>query len=316
MGIAGLGRMGLYHFQRLGLRDDCRVVAVYDRDADVRRSWKDTKAEFADVWSQFVRNPRIEVVLLATPPATHAPLAIEVLAAGKHVIVETPLCLDVADAKEMIAASERAQRMLSVAHLRRWDDDFLAAKAALENGQLGRPVSLKYVVWQYNPAKRTREGGSPDDWRLRHQTGGGTLWELGAHLFDQLLQLVPEKPRDVFARLIPSRAHPECDDGFLCVVTFADSVTAHLEVNRAALAPLDTGWMITGTDGAYAHGTQYSRTDEGEIADVPTPHHATDWDQYYAAVVRRLRHAGPNPVPADEARRVIELIAAAHDYGT
>jgi len=71
--------------------------------------------------------------------------------------------------------------------------------------------------------------------------------------------------------------------------------------------------MMTGTHGAYAHGTHYSRTDEGEIADVPATRHTTDWDQYYAAIVRHLRHGGPNPVPADEARRVVELTIAARD---
>lgn len=314
IGIAGLGRMGMYHVERIGLRDDSRVVAVYDVDAVVRDRLADLPSRLHAAWDDFLSDPLIDVVLIATPPATHARLALDALRLGKHVIVEPPLCLTLDEADALLDASRRADRMLSVAQVRRWDDDFRTAQAVLQSGALGRPVAVKRIVWQYHPHQPAASDNA-SAWRNARSTGGGTLWEFGTHLFDQLLQLVPERPTGVSIRLTPSSTFPDLDDGFLAVITFESGVTAHIEANRAALAPLNTGWMIAGTTGAYANFTHYTATDQGEIVDVPLPQLPTEWDRYYTAVVDHLRHGGPNPVPAEEAHRVLELIEIAGTSG-
>ncbi len=321
--MAGLGRAGMFHIERLGLRDDCRLVALYDDCPAVRHRAGGATAIVHDGWNAFLADPQIELVLLAAPPALHAELAIQSLAAGKHVVVETPLGLNLAEADAVIAAGQRAGRSISVAHTRRWDDDFRTARAALAGGELGRPLAMKFVNWHYNPpwlrdsvhspgrapAAGGDDGLPPVHWRSHAASGGGVLWEFGVHCFDQLLQLAGAAPQTVYARLFPGPAET-ADDGFLAVIGFPGNLTAHAEVHRASPAPLSTGWMIVGDRGSYAGFTQYSATAEGEVVDVPLSPQSAPADEFYGQLARHLRLGAHNPVPAEQARAVIALIEA------
>jgi scyllo-inositol 2-dehydrogenase (NADP+) len=324
IGIAGLGRSGMYHIERIGLRDDCRIVALYDDCPAAQQRARLETAQAHERWDDFLANPQIELVLLATPPAHHAELANQALAAGKHVIVETPLGLNLAEADALVAAGTRAERCLCVAHTRRWDDDFRTAQRALAGGELGRPLVMKFINWHFNTLPR-RDGSVSKadlsstsgyshlgsvDWHGHAQTGGGVLWEFGIHYFDQLLLLAGCLPQMVYGRVFPSATSESVDDGFLAIVSFPDHLVAHVEVHRAAAAPLPTGWTIVGARGCYAGFTQFTPTPEGEIVDVPLNPVSADPDEFYLEVIRHIRTGAPNPVPASQARSVIALIEA------
>lgn len=317
VGIVGLGRAGLYHFERIGLREEAQVVAVFDSDPAARDFASSRNVDHPANWEQFLERPEVEVVIVATPPATHADLTIAALRAGRHVIVETPLALTATDADAMIAAARASGRSLIVAHLRRWDDDFRTARQALlgpstGGGSLGSPVSLRQITAQYNPAAGVlQRKNAPASWRLARTSGGGALWEFGIHAFDQLLQLTRAAPESVLAQFTPARHAPECDDGFVALVRFPGNVTAHVEYNRAALAPLQTGWMIACEGGAYANFTEFTVTAEDEIVDVPLTPLPTDWDQFYTQTFRHIRLGEPNPVPAEQGRAAVALLEAA-----
>lgn len=319
IGVAGLGRAGSFHFERLGLRDDCRVVATYDDcPAALAQAPAGSRRPHA-TWNEFLADGQIELVLVASPPALHAELAIAALAAGKHVVIETPLCLNLFEADAIAAAAQRSVGRVYVAHTRRWSDDFRTAQAALASGELGEPRAMKFINWQYNsrallPAQETdilRPEGTATrpDWRRHATTGGGLLWEFGVHYFDQLLQLAGRPADSVFARLAPS-AQCECDDGFLAVVNFPDGLTAHVEASHVAAAPLSTGWMIAGERGSYAEFTQYNLNRDGEVVDTPLVPASTLADEFYRSVVDNLRNGAPNPAPLEQARQTIALIEA------
>jgi scyllo-inositol 2-dehydrogenase (NADP+) len=324
MGVAGLGRCGAFHVERLGLRDDFQVVALYDDCPAARERMEGPSRRIHATWREFLADREVELVLLATPPALHAELAIEALAAGKQVVVETPLGLNLAAADAVMAAGLRTGRTVSVAHTWRWDDDFLTARRVLAGGELGLPRAIKYINWHYNPRRRLGaaditkfsegmplRGMEAMHWRDLLGTGGGVLWEFGTHCFDQLLQLTGRLPQTVYARLsIPSREETAADDGFLAVLSFADGLVAHIEVNRAAAAPLATGWTIAGEAGSYFGFVQYSPNPDGEVVDVPIPVVGGETDEFYAQVARHLRCGGPNPVPPAEARQVLAIIEA------
>jgi predicted dehydrogenase len=268
----------------------------------------------------------MELVLLATPPASHAELTIAALAAGKHVLIETPMCLNLAEADAIIAASQRTNRSVSVAQTRRWDDDYLTARQVLAGGELGRLLAIKYVNWHYNPrclrdstnaapgetlpADGDFPGLAPRHWRDHAATGGGALWEFGIHCFDQLLQLAGGPPKSVYARLFPTSAETLADDAFLAIVNFSDGLVAHIEVNCAAPAPLSTGWAIAGESGSYAGFIQYMPNRDGEVVDLPVPPVADEADEFYMLLARQLRSGGPNPAPPEVARQALAVIEA------
>ena len=300
--VAGLGRAGMFHVERLGLRDDCQVVAAYDDcPLAVERSGR-PPVPFAESWKELLANDEVELVIIATPPALHAEMAISALASGKHVAVETPLGLNVAEVDAIRAAGRRSGKAVSVLHTRRWDDDFQTACEVLSAGSLGPPRAIKFINWHYNPSNAV-------DWRTDAATGGGVLWEFGVHYFDQLLQMAGSHPESVFARLHSSR-DARVDDAFLAVVSFAGGLVAQIEVDRLATTPLQTGWIIAGDSGSYANFTQYTTNPDGEVVDLPLMPVAAEVDEFCTRLVRHLRRGSANPVTAEEARGSMALIEA------
>jgi len=319
IGVAGLGRAGVFHIERIGLRDDCRLVATFDDCHTARHRVRLDMAACHESWTSFLRDDEIELVLIAAPPARHAELTIAALAAGKHVLIETPMCLNLAESDAVIAASHRCGRSVSVAHLRRWDDDFRTARSTLATGELGRVEAIKLINWQYNPRQsngRLRDIGADlpsDHWRDAAVTGGGVLWEFGIHYFDQLLQLTDRTVESVYARLAPQDSVLTSEDAFLAIITFSDGLVAHVEVSRTASAPLSTGWMVGGASGSYSGFTHYSPSRDGEVADLPLACAPGQADDFYDQLVRHLRLGEPNPVTAEEARCSIVLIEAVRE---
>jgi len=116
--------------------------------------------------------------------------------------------------------------------------------------------------------------------------------------------------KSVFAQLSGDESAGGAENGFLAAIGFADGLTAHIEINRAAAAPLSTGWMITGDAGSYAGFTQYQPTGDGEVVDLPLVPAACHADEFYRGIARHLRYGEPNPVTAEAARATIALIEA------
>ncbi|MGO4777887.1 Gfo/Idh/MocA family oxidoreductase, partial [Lysobacter sp. 2RAB21] len=112
-----------------------------------------------------VTDARADLVVIATPNHSHAPLARAALAAGKHVVVDKPFTLDLAEARELAALASQHGRLLSVFQNRRWDSDYLAVKQAIDDGRLGEVVHLESHIDRFRPQVRER-------WR--EQAGPGT----------------------------------------------------------------------------------------------------------------------------------------------
>src|SRR5918994_3757634 len=86
------------------------------------------------------RHPDVDLVVIATPNDTHAPLAEAALRAGRHVVVDKPFTVTAAEARHLAVVARQSSRVLSVFHNRRWDSDFLTVQDSLRRGLLGRVV--------------------------------------------------------------------------------------------------------------------------------------------------------------------------------
>src|SRR5271156_4599559 len=140
----------------------------------------------------------IQLVVVATPNASHLPIARQCLLADRHVVIDKPFALSSEEAAELIQLARERQRLLSVYQNRRWDGDFLTVRKLLDGDQLGRLVKFESHYDRYRLAPRLhawREDGSP---------GGGVLFDLGSHLVDQALVLFGV-PQSVWASLRAER---------------------------------------------------------------------------------------------------------------
>ena len=126
----------------------------------------------------------VDLVIVTTPPSTHAKLAVQMLTAGKHVIVEKPMALTRAEVDTMLAAAERAGRHVSCHQNRRWDVDYRAIKRAVDAGQIGELFHVETFVGSFDHPCGY--------WHSHDAISGGTTFDWGAHYLDWLLTLLPE----------------------------------------------------------------------------------------------------------------------------
>ena len=118
---------------------------------------------------------------MATPNTSHAPLAHQALAAGRHVVVDKPTGITASEIEGLIAATG-PDRMLVPFHNRRFDSDFQTLRKLLREEKLGTIVSLESTFLRWRPAAR-------GTWRDDGTDGGGILLDLGTHLADQAILL-------------------------------------------------------------------------------------------------------------------------------
>jgi scyllo-inositol 2-dehydrogenase (NADP+) len=186
----------------------------------------------------------IQLVVVATPNASHLPIARQCLLADRHVVIDKPFALSSEEAAELIQLARQRQRLLSVYQNRRWDGDFLTVRKLLDDDQLGRLVKFESHYDRYRLAPRLhawREDGSP---------GGGVLFDLGSHLVDQALVLFGV-PQSVWASVRVEREGARSDDAFDLYLHYpASGLGAWLRATCLARAP-GARFTLNGTLGTF-----------------------------------------------------------------
>jgi len=178
VGIVGCGLIGQKRARALGPAG--RVVACADLDEDRARAAAehDGARVFSD-WRQLVSLPDVDVVVVATPHDTLAPITLAAVEAGKHVLVEKPAARSPAELKPVIEAAERRRAKVHVGFNHRYHRSFRKAREIFESGALGE---LMFVRARYGHGGRI---GYDQEWRARPEiSGGGELIDQGPHLID------------------------------------------------------------------------------------------------------------------------------------
>ncbi len=216
VGVAGLGYWGPNLARNLAALPGCELRWLCDADPDARArvGARFPGARLAADLDELLGDDELDAVVLATPVPTHAPLALRVLAAGKHCFVEKPLATSVTDAEAVAEAAERAGRTLMVGHLLEYHPGVRMLRTLIDDGDLGTP----YYIY----GNRLNLG------KLRADESA--LWSLGAHDVSVILALADEEPEEAVA-------HGECyvrpgvQDVVFCYLRFASGLAAHLHLS-------------------------------------------------------------------------------------
>ncbi len=194
-------------------------------------------------------DPTIDLVVIATGNESHFPLARTALQAGKHVVVDKPCTVTLAQTQELLALAMAEGKVMAVFQNRRWDADFLALCQVLESGVLGRIVHFESHFDRYRPTV-------PDRWREQNLPGSGLWFDLGSHLLDQALQLFGV-PDDVMLDLAVQRDGAVVNDYFHAQLRYLGNhsdVHAGLRVvlHGSALVPaVGPRFVVHGTRGSF-----------------------------------------------------------------
>jgi predicted dehydrogenase len=272
-----------------------------------------------------------DLVVIGTPNRFHVPIALRALEEGLHVVIDKPMAPTAADGRKAIADAEARGLFLTVFQNRRWDGDFLTLRRLLDEGALGDVVRFESRFERWRPAVR------PEAWRERSEAeeAGGLLFDLGAHLIDQAVQLFGP-PTRVYAEVDRSRPGAEVDDDTFVALEHPNGVRSHLwmnvlaaikdarmrvlglqgtfekfelDVQEAALAdgvrPGDDGW---GREPPEHWGKVITGEGERTVETEPGAYEA-----FYAGVVEALRSSGPPPVDPLDSVEVLRIIEAAFE---
>jgi predicted dehydrogenase len=325
VGLIGFGFVSkTFHVPLLKATDGYRITLVSSsHPADVKAVLPD-----ADVVSDpkaLASHPDLDLVVIASPNETHAPLAEQALRAGRNVVVDKPFTITVEEARHLATVAKQHDVLLSVFQNRRWDSDFLTIQDAIRQDLTGRVVLFESRIDRYRPEVRDR-------WREVPGPGAGLLYDLGPHLIDQTLLLFGI-PDTVQATLAKQRRGARTDDFFQLVLRYDEMI-----------ATLEAGSLVSGGSARFSvHGDRASAVkqkpdvqedqlragvlpgspDWGFDADDAVLYvgatgdtralKATRGDQrgYYAALREALLGRAPNPVPPEQGATVMAIIEAA-----
>ncbi len=245
IGIIGTGGIAQAHVDGYKLAG-ADIVAVADVNpttlAQRQNAW-DVATGYAS-YEVLLADPAVEAVSICTPNSSHHSITIAAAKAGKHVLCEKPVSMNLADAQEMIDACATAGVVFQVGHHMRSWAAAAKAKQIIDAGGIGKVT--------YARLRQAHDWGGAAEVRgvfgSKAHSGGGTLLDNGCHLFD-LARYLGGDVRDVYARIATLKFDIEVEDTAISSLGFASGALGQVEV-----AWTGTGWQeafwIFGTEGS------------------------------------------------------------------
>jgi len=261
--------------------------------------------------TEMLKKSAVNLIVLITPHNTHAPLALECLRAGRHVVSEKPLALTTKECDTMIAAAEKSGVMLSTYHNRHWDGLVLRGLEILKSGAIGDLVRVD--------ARMGRWGKPGDWWRSSRSISGGILYDWGVHLLEYTLQFVNSEIVEVsgyakegfWAKQTKWKADT-VEDMAQAVVRFKNGIWASLTLNNIDANPKPGSIELTGTKGSficeYHDHKLIVKNADGTTTTTEAPNPPHQWDNYYANVAAHLAKGEPLVITPEWSRRPIHII--------
>ena len=330
VGIAGLGRSG-WNIHALGIEAHPRfaLAAVTDPEAD-RMGEAATRfgCRTYDRYEALLADPDVELVVVATPSHTHAAMTCAALTAGKHVLVEKPMALDVGEADAMLRCARENGRIVTVYQIRRLEPDFVKVREILASGVLGPVHEVRLATFSYDRRR---------DWQTLRRFGGGQLNNNGSHLVDQALLLAGGEWRDLFADLRQVACAGDAEDHVKLVFRGAGGMVVDVEL--AVSAHSLPRWLIMGKHGTLVGDERTLQCKyydpsavppvtaaEGPVAgrkygsgeSLPWVTESIEVEpadtraQFYDRLYGSLREGAPLLVPPEQSRELVALLAACH----
>jgi predicted dehydrogenase len=279
--------------------------------------------------AEVATHPEVDLVVIASPNDSHCPLATAALLAGKHVVVDKPFTVTLAEARSLALLAKQQNRLLSVFHNRRFESEFLATKSILESGMLGHVSHYECHMDRFRPVVRKR-------WREDPGPGAGLWFDLGPHMIDQALTFfgLPLSVNANFAILreggqTDDWAHIQLNYEKLRVILHASILvsggvarsTLHGTLGSwvkyrpdvqekqlaAGMSPNDEGFGYDPDPGIFYEGATGEQTE----IDVPSG----CGPMYYSGVRDAILTGQSAPIPAKDAVAVMAVLEASFESG-
>lgn len=242
--LLGYGAIGAEHAAAVSATPGLALTGVADRDPGRRTSaiaaWPEMR-EYATA-DELLADPGVGLVIVSTPPDSHARWAAAALDAGKHVVVEKPMALTARECDDLLEAGRRAGLTVSVYQNRRFDQDYRLIRRAVDSGAIGDVFHLEAFVGGY--------GHPCNYWHSDASVSGGALFDWGSHVVDQVLDLMPGDVETVSALNHKRVWHDVTNADHARMTLIFDGGREATFVYSDIAAALKPRWFILGTAGA------------------------------------------------------------------
>lgn len=331
VGFIGCGEIAQSHARAVAEAENARLTYAMDVNpeaADEMGSRYGCPAT-ADL-EELLASEEVDAVYVCAPHHLHAPLTIQALEAGKHVMVEKPIATRLEDAERMIREAARRDLRLSVCFVSRFAGHSELARAAIEAGEIGRVIYVEIndmhlkapSYWQRGVSGKAR----PTDWRAhKDRAGGGVLIMNSVHPIDLVRYLTGLEVERVYAEY-DTFVHPvEVEDTIAVVLRYSNGALGVIQSATSAAAGREgrVPVRIFGTKGQIALGAPWAEKPAASIFNVERG----EWEHRSApagkaARTRYVEHFaracfGEEPLRAtgEDGYRALEIILAAYQAG-
>ena len=226
--LVGAGRAGKVHANSLVNHvPAARLVGIIDPDQEALRSTGDQFGldSLFDSLEAALDNIEFEAVVITTPTFTHHPITLLAADAGKHILLEKPMALTLAECDHIILAAERNGVLLQMGFMRRFDPEFVTAARRIQAGEIGQPMMIKSL--SHGP-------GLPPPWARDIRTSNGMLAEVNSHDWDCTRWLMSSNPERVYAEVANFKGNAHGID----TPSFYDNVLVNLRFENGGLGSI------------------------------------------------------------------------------
>lgn len=267
VGIIGCGGIANgKHMPSLSKLADVEMVAfcdlVEEKAIKAKEKYGTPDAKVYTDYQELLKDTEIEVVHVCTPNRSHAPISIDSLHAGKHVMCEKPMAKTAEDARKMVAAAKETGKKLTIGYQHRHKPESIYLKSVIERGDLGEIYLAK--------AYAVRRRGTPN-WGVflnEYEQGGGPLIDIGTHSLDVTLYLMNNyEPKMVVGTKYKKVNNPECGNPWggwkEGENTMEDSAFGFIVMKNGATIILESSWALNTIEPITEGSTVLCGTDAG-----------------------------------------------------
>ena len=323
-GLIGYGSWGKYHADAIAQTDGAQLVAIAvpSEQARQRAATAHPDCDVVADYRQLLARDDLDVVDVVVPNHLHAEVGRAVLQAGKHLLMEKPMTVTVAEAESLVAAARASNRLLAVDFQMRVSALWGGVKKLIDEGRIGTPLYIVVDLWRrpYRPGA--------DGWRFDIRRVGDWILEEPVHFFDlaRWYFLSSGEPVSVFACANSRQeGHPELEDNFSALLKFSHGGYAVITHTLCGFEHHQTV-KVTGTAGAIwaswsgaldrdPHPRSSLKFFDGDrVHDVPLDRptgELYELEDQIAMMVRAVRDGEPAPADGIDGLWSVRLCAAA-----
>lgn len=245
-GLIGCGGIAEFHLSAIRELPNTRLAAIADRKpAKASEIAAREHCEWTTNVSELLARPDVDIVCLTTSSGTHASIGMEVLQAGKHLLVEKPMAMTAADAARMNRLAAERGLAIGVISQRRFEPQHKLAHEAVSEGRLGRLLMIEAGC----PFYRTQDYYDSAPWRGTIDQDGGAVMNQGIHMLDMMLWF-GGAVRTVYAKKATKTHRMEAEDIGAALLEFESGAFGTFMASTSLQPGFDTFIRVYGEHGA------------------------------------------------------------------